>query len=376
MSFKEIIKKSINGVLSDQWLDCIVADSFNDKDAVVPGIFRNSDNNSINKHSSTIVNGSIIAVPDNTIAVIFVNDTIEEIISIPGIYQYSSGTSESGQNSILVNGHITDLAKQVARRFSFKGYSDSERRVVYVNLREIRDLGFGTSTPLLFYDSRYKADFEIVARGDFSIKIKDPIVFLCSYISSNASVFSFKERQSRMVLTSAIDKYLTHEIAKLSGAVTIAELPLHAHDIERTVLQNIRANEDWENRYGIVLVNLQIEALEPTDESRLLLKKLSFERTKATVYSDIPDDENERRRMQNDTKELEKIKAVFNNGIHGNAMYVSDAAKSEKEVLSILFDKKQTVDDKLETLKKAKELLDAGGITDEEYEELKKAILF
>lgn len=375
MSIIKIISKSINGVLSEQWLDSIVADHFGDKDAVVGGVIRNSDKKSVSKYSTKIVDGSKIAVPDNTMAVIFVNGVIEEAISDPGVYQYSSESNVSDQKSILFDANLTDLAKQVAKRFSFGGNSDSERKVVYVNLREIRDLGFGTNNPLLFYDSRYKADFEVVARGYFSIVIKDPIEFLCSYIPSNTSVFSFKDRQSKLALITAIDKYLTNEISKLSGSVRVTELPSYAQSISETITQNIRTNENWKNRYGIELVNVQVDAIEPTDESRSLLKKLSFERTKATVHNEIPDEINEYRKMQNETNELEKLKVVFKNGIHGGAQYVNDGAESEKEALSIFFDKKQTLDEKLETLHKAKELLDAGGITAEEYEELKKTIL-
>ena len=370
MNIKKIVKRSIFGVLSDQQLDIVIPGKFADKDAIVPGISKNSKRDFSKNDSAVLANGSIISVPDNCAAIIYGSSGIIEFMDIPGTYQF-----ESGQKSILFDAGLKDLANQMKKRFSYGGYADNEVRVSYINLQEIRDLGFGTDAPIFFHDSLYRADFQIVARGHFSIIVKDPIRFMFSYVPVNVERFSFKDRQSKRTLTAEINKHISNEIMKLSGSITVTELSSYSLAIGKEVYRKVLENEEWLKRYGLELVGLQVDIIEPTEEATQQLNRLSVKRSDATVFSGIPDGINEYRKAQQNEIELKKLELVFKNGIHGGALLVNNGGEAEREALSALLGDHRGIDKKMEDLEKAKQLLDSNVISSEEFDVLKKKIL-
>ena len=161
---------SISGTFADQWKEIITVQAFDEHTAVSPGVLQVSNNGrGVNSQGSigVISNGSKIFIPENTAAFIFSQSGIEEIITEPGGYEYQNGESSIFNG----DGLKKSLFDNVVNRVGFGGQSDQQKQICFVNLREIRDIRFGTRGPVMYNDLFYGTDLEVRAFGTFSIRL-------------------------------------------------------------------------------------------------------------------------------------------------------------------------------------------------------------
>lgn len=194
MGMLRAIGGAVGGTLADQWKDVITAGRFDEHSAVVPGVLKDEDNGrGSNGRGSegVITNGSKIYVPENTAAFIFNQSGIENIISQPGGYEY-----HDGQESIFNgDGVKKSIFKQIGERIGYGGITSDYKQIAFVNLREIRDIKFGTRGPLMYNDLFYGTDLEIFAYGSFSIQIGDPVRFIRNFVPANVTYYSFDDQR-------------------------------------------------------------------------------------------------------------------------------------------------------------------------------------
>lgn len=162
---------ALSGTFADQWLDIITVGQFDEHAVLMPGIYQetNRDRGSNTKHSEAVIsNGSRIYVPENTAAFIFDQSGIENIITESGGYEYRTG----GTDSVFAgNGIGKSIFEQIGERFKYGGEPVANKRIAFVNLREIRGIKFGTPAPLMYHDRFYQTDLEIRARGMMSVQV-------------------------------------------------------------------------------------------------------------------------------------------------------------------------------------------------------------
>ena len=141
---------ALGGTFADQWLDIITVGQFDEHVALMPGVYQetNQGRGSNTKHSDAVIsNGSRIYVPENTAAFIFDQSGIESIITESGGYEYRTGGTES---VFAGDGISKSIFGQIGERFKYGGEPVANKRVAFVNLREIRGLKFGTPAPLMY----------------------------------------------------------------------------------------------------------------------------------------------------------------------------------------------------------------------------------
>ena len=160
---------ALSGTFADQWKDIITASHFDEHTVVAPGTLQQTNNGRGSNTSGSngiISNGSKIFVPENTVAFIFSQSGIEDVITTPGGYEY-----QNGEKSIFNGDSIgASIFNQVKDRVGYGGQTSEQKQIAFVNLREIRDIKFGTRGPLVYNDLYYGTDLEILAYGTFSIK--------------------------------------------------------------------------------------------------------------------------------------------------------------------------------------------------------------
>ena len=131
---------ALSGTFADQWLDIITVGQFDEHAVLMPGIYQetNRDRGSNTKHSEAVIsNGSRIYVPENTAAFIFDQSGIENIITESGGYEYRTG----GTDSVFAgNGIGKSIFEQIGERFKYGGEPVANKRIAFVNLREIRGI--------------------------------------------------------------------------------------------------------------------------------------------------------------------------------------------------------------------------------------------
>jgi membrane protease subunit (stomatin/prohibitin family) len=132
------------------------------------------------------------------------------------------------------------------------GSSPFRSYVMFVALKTFTNMGWGTSSPILFRDSEFKI-ISLRAHGVFSIRIGAREVFLQTIVGTQ-----------RMETSSAIKAFLRSIISSRLAQVlpevltTVVDLPKHYQTIAAKVKNSVR---DEFEQYGLELVDLLIEAV-------------------------------------------------------------------------------------------------------------------
>ena len=358
---------AIGGTFADQWKDIIIAGPFNEHSVVVPGRLRSTNNGrGANLHGSegVLTNGSMIYVPENMAAFIFSQSGIEDIITQSGGYEY-----QNGQESFFSDGSISSIANQTLSRIPFGGISPDYKQIAFVNLREIRNIKFGTRGAQVYFDCFYGVDLEIMAYGSFSIKVFDPVKFIMNFVPPNTLQYSFDDPKVRAQLISEFLLSFITALNSLSGTYRISQLPSQANAIARTVAKDPQNAGTWGERFGFQITSVAVENIELTEESRELIQQYASNKMSVKAYEDIS------QKASNIAAQQKIAQGIQDNGF-GNAggmimgMNVAQGLGTNMQQIQTM-----SFNEQVEALKKLKELLDMGILTQEEFEIKKEEIM-
>lgn len=246
--------KSISSTLHDQWEEYITCDSLDNNTLVVKKTTENG----------VISNKSRIQVSPGQVALIFDSGKILDATAEPGIYTFDSSTSPS-----LFAGDFGGMFKEMWERFKYNGAPNKEQAVFYVNVKEIIDNKFGSSSPMAYPDPEYK-NIYIRYYGVYSFKISDPFAFV-SNIAGNVSDKYTKEQlleQANAEFVSALDVSLQ---SCASEGVVFSSLPSKQLLIAKHM--NEALDETWKQLRGMEVISVAIEKITPDDESRQRIEK-------------------------------------------------------------------------------------------------------
>ena len=359
---------AIVGTFANQWKDIITAGVFDERTAIAPGVQKSTNNGhgtNTNGSSGIISNGSKIYVPEKTAAFIFSESGIEDIITEAGGYEY-----QNGQSSIF-NGHSIEksIFKQVKDRIGYGGLSADEKHIAFINLREIRDIKFGTRGAQVYNDMYYGTDLEIFAYGSFTIQIKDVVRFIRNFVPANVTYYSFDDVQVRSQILSEFLQSFTVVLNSLSSTYRISQLPSQANAISNMIAHDSDNAGTWGERFGFEIVKVSIENIEFSDDSRELVKQYSSHKMNIKAYDDVS------QKASNIAAQQKIAQGIQDNGLGdaGGMIFGMNTAQG----LSTNAEPKKTMsfDEQIETLRKMKDLMDAGILTEEEFNTKKKEIM-
>lgn len=389
MGILQAIGGAVGGTFGDQWKDIITAGHFDEHTALIPGERRNTDNGrGSNGHGSegVITNGSKIYVPENTAAFIFSQSGIENIISQPGGYEY-----HDGQDSVFDgDGVKKSIFKQIGERIGYGGITSDYKQIAFVNLRETRDIKFGTRGPLMYNDLFYGTDLEIFAYGSFTIQIGDPVRFIRNFVPANVTYYSFDDQRARSQILAEFLQSFTVALNALSTQYRISQLPAQANDIAIKVANDGQNAGTWPARFGFNIVKIGIENIEFSDASRELVQKYSANKMDLKAYEDVSQHASNVAAQQKIAHGVEAygfgdagammFGAAFAQGVNpvtgaqANAV-VAEQPMAAQQSASTVAVPSMSVGEQLDAVKKLKELLDAGILTQDEFDSKKKQIL-
>ncbi len=363
---------ALSGTFADQWKDIVTAEAFDKYTVVVPGIRKTHDNgrgNYYNGSQGVISNGSKIYIPENTACVIMGESGIEDVVTESGGYEYQKGAPS------IFNGEGINksIIKEIGKRFVFGGISDMQKQVIFVNLREIRDIKFGTRGPQVYNDLFYGCDFEIYAYGSFTIKITDAIKFLMNFVPANVTSYSFDDENVREQLISDFIQSFIVAINALSNTHRISHLPSQANAISETIKNDSINAGTWGERFGFEIVKVSIENIEFSPESRELIKQYNTQKMSLSAYEGVS------QKASNIAAQQKMAQGVENHGfgdVGGMILGVNTAhTMNPNGQVNGYSNKTMSFDEQIESIKKLKELLDIGVLTQEEFDSKKKEIM-
>lgn len=396
MGIVNVAIDSLGGVLADQWKDIVTAGHFDEHVVVAPGVRKVGQNGRGGNYGSNDVlsNGSLIFVPENTAAFIFSQAGIEQVIAEPGGFEYRDGeASVFDDHDREEQGVLKMVLGQAARRVGYAGMSPSQKRVAFVNLREIRGIKFGTRGPLVYNDLFYGADLEVFAYGQLSLQVVDAERFIRNFLPANTYSYSLDDQGVRSMLIAEFLASLIVATNTLSSEVRISQLPSHVNEIRRTILDEDDNAGTWEDRFGIRLVQVAIENIEFSDDSRELIKSYAKKKLDVSAYEGVS-------KQAADVAAQQMIaEGVRDNGLGdaGGMMFgmglagmlnprnasvesvagegLSSGGAPRKGSPEDDAGASRTLEDQVEAIKKFKELFDAGILTQEEFDAKKREIL-
>lgn len=366
---------ALSGTFADQWKEIITAGKFGEQTAVAPGVLQQTNNgrgtNFIGSYG-VISNGSKIFIPENTAAFIFSQAGIESVITQPGGYIY-----QAGESSVFAGDGVVDsFIDQISSRFGFGGQPSELKHIAFVNLRELRGIKFGTRGPVMYHDNFYEADLEITAFGNYSIRVVDVVKFVRNYLPANVTSYSFAQREARQQLAAEFIHSFSVALNSMSSEFRISQLPSQAYTIATKIKDGAGNASTWPERFGIQVVNIGIENIEFTEDAKALVNKFSSDMLSLKAYENIS------QQSSNISAQQKIAQGIENHGLGDSAgmifgMNLAQGLNPQTGANAAAPPppKAMSLDEQIEAVKKLKELMDAGILTEEEFEYKKQQVM-
>ncbi|MBQ6817561.1 MAG: SPFH domain-containing protein [Bacilli bacterium] len=240
---------AIGGTLHDQWEDYIKCDSLSNDVLVVK---KTTD-------TGVISNKSRIQVSPGQVALIFDSGKIVDATAEEGIYTFDSSTSPT-----LFAGQFGEMFKEMWERFKFGGAAAKEQAIFFVNVKEILDNKFGSSSPMPYNDPVYR-NIYIRYHGLYSFKISDPFLFVGN-IAGNISGEYTKEMLMNQANAEFVNAFDVALASCSKEGITFSSLPAEQLRLARHM--NEALDGEWKQRRGMEVVSVAIEKITPDEESR------------------------------------------------------------------------------------------------------------
>ncbi len=273
MGLIKAISGSVSGTLADQWKEFFYCESMPADVLITKGVKRITSRSTNTKGNDNIIsNGSGIAVADGQCMIIVEQGRVVAMSAEPGQYTFDTSTEPSIFAGSLGTSVINTF-KTMGRRVAYGGDTGKDQRVYYINIKELIDNKFGTSTPIPFrvVDRNIGLDVDVSIRcfGTFSYKISDPILFY-SNVAGNVTA---EYRRSNLD-----DQLKTEFIAALQpGFGKLSDLGLRPNQImmhteELQEAMNEALSKKWSELRGLNVVSVALGSVSLPPEDAEMIK--------------------------------------------------------------------------------------------------------
>lgn len=379
MGFIKAFAGAIGGTFADQWKDFIVPMSGVPATAgIYPAVPQgtNAGRGANTKGSYNIIsNGSKIVVPDGMALITMQEGAITGCITEPGGFVFSSD-DPNAKSIFSGDGFVSSLINQSWERFKYGGQPGSQQTAFYVNLKEIPNNRFGTQSEIYWDDAYLNAQVGAVTRGTYTLKIVDPILFIKNFVPatylSDGEIFDFADMDN-----DAGAQLFNEVVSSLSAAFSnytndpdkgnrITKIQGDQIGFAKSLSQAVEEGYQWKTDRGLEIVKVAIQAIEYDEDTKALLSDVK----KADALSGARGNSF----MQQSV--ARGFQAAGENGGATNMAFMGMGLNSVGGAMGGLQQPvQQPQEDPMEKLKKYKEMLDAGLITQEDYDEQKKKLL-
>ena len=286
MGFIKVFSGAIGGTFADQWKDFYIPRTDVPATAAVfqaiPNGINNGRGENYKGNENIISNGSKIVVPEDTALVTVQDGAITGMIAEPGGFIFSSEDPNS-QSMFAGDGIFGQTLKQTWEKVKFGGQPGSQQIAFYVNLKEIPNNRFGTQSEIYWDDAYFGTQVGAVTRGTYTLKIVDPLLFIknfvpAKYLQPGAPVFDFADMDN-----DAGTQLFNEVVGTLSAAFSnYTNDPSKGNRISKIQGDQIgfaqamaKAVEDayqWKTTRGLEIVKTAILAIEYDEDTNELMK--------------------------------------------------------------------------------------------------------
>ena len=275
---------AVGGVLADQWKDFYtVPDGLAPTAALFPAVKRGTNlglGSNTKGSLDVITNGSKIIVPQGYGLVFMEGGAFTAFVAEPGVYEWTSGAADS--RSVFASAGLVDPLVHVSwERFKFGGRPAAQQQAFFVYLKELANNRLGTASDIYWDDWYLNAQVGASARGTYTLRIADPLLFIHNFVPAtflqNGTVFDFTD-----VRNDAADQLFNEVVASLSAALStytndpargnrIVGIQQDAVGFARSLSEVVERNYHWRSERGLEIVSTAIVSIEYDAPSRELL---------------------------------------------------------------------------------------------------------
>ena len=383
MGFIQAFKGSVGGAFADQWIDFLTVPAGVPPTAALFAAVpsgQNAGRGSNTKASTNVItNGSKIVVPEGYGLVTMENGAITGLVTEPGGFVFSS-QEQNSQSVFAGNGILGPTIKTSWERFKFGGQPGSQQLAYFVSLKELPNNRFGTQSEIYWDDAYLNAQVGALARGSYTLKIVDPILFIknfvpATYLSGGPEVFDFTDFNNPSSeqlfnevvgsLAAAFSRY-TNDPSKGNR---ITKIQSDSVGFAQSLSATVEEEYSWLTGRGLLIERVTIQAIEYDADTRTLLSDVK----KADALSGGRGNSFAQQAL------ARGLQGAGENGggagLVGLGMALPMAAGAAGMFQQPAPAPVATEVDPVAKLKQMKELLDAGIVTEEEFAQAKKNLL-
>jgi membrane protease subunit (stomatin/prohibitin family) len=381
MGLVQAVAGSIGGVLADQWKDFYTVPAGLPATAALFAAVPNGTNagrGSNTKGSANIIsNGSKIVVPEGYGLLLFQDGLVTGFAAEPGGYEWRSDDLNS-KSIFAGDGLVDSLIKQSWERFKFGGQPGSQQAAFFVSLKELPDNRFGTQSEIYWDDGFLGTQVGAMTRGSYTLKIVDPILFVKNFVPATylqtGQVFDFTD-----IDNAAASQLFNEVVGSLAPAFSlytndpgkgnrITRIQQDSVGFAKSLSDAVENAYQWKSDRGLAIAKTAIISIEYDANTKELLK--TVQRADALAGA--------RGNSNLQASVAAGMQAAGENGGAAGMMGIGMASG----MMGGLGNLQQPVapaappaDDPVAKLKKAKEMLDLGLITQTDYDALKAKAL-
>ena len=287
MGLFQAVTGSIGGTLGDQWLDFFgVPDGLPATAALFPAVHKgeNAGRGGNDRASDGIItNGSKIVVPEGYGLVLIQDGAFTGFAAQSGGYVWNS--DEAASQSIFSGGGLVEsVITQSWERFKFGGRPASQQTALFVTLKELPNNKFGTQSEIYWDDAFLNTQVGAITRGTYTVKITDPLTFIRNFVSagviSGHAVFDFTD-----IDNPAGEQLFNEVVGSLAPAFSmytndpakgnrISRLQQDSIGFAQSLSAAVEENYRWRTDRGLEIVKTAIISIEYDENTRELLKNV------------------------------------------------------------------------------------------------------
>jgi membrane protease subunit (stomatin/prohibitin family) len=285
MGLIQSAKGAIVGSFTDQWKDFYtVPSNLKSTTALMPAVSVSTNAGRGGNQTASedvITNGSKFIVPEGYALILLQDGAFTGFAAEPGAYEWNEDDVNS-QSIFSGDGIVSPLIKQSWDRFKFGGRPSSQQTGFFVSQQELSNNKFGTASEIYWDDSYLNAQVGALARGSYTLRISDPLLFLRNFVPTK-----YVQGKELFDLTDinnpAATQLFNEVISSLASALSIyantpevnnrmSRIQQDAVGFGRSLSEAVENNFKWRSERGLEIVSTAIVAIEYDDASRELLK--------------------------------------------------------------------------------------------------------
>lgn len=192
MGFVQSFVGTLGGTFAETWKNFLtIPEDINESVAFLPAVLEKNENYSIQLKNNLVREGTQIIVPDGYALITLKNGKLNSFITESGGYIFTANEENCDVSLIFAGDSLPPALKDSWEKFKYDPntfvpdgfeYDDNDEYAFFVNFNRIRNNKFCTPSWVSWHNSFLNIESNAVARGRFSLKVVDPLLFIKNFL--------------------------------------------------------------------------------------------------------------------------------------------------------------------------------------------------